>query len=74
VLIHEPDREDYARRYKIDVSSDGGQWQTVFEGRGELGRSGAGFNPVRARFVRITAISERDTQHWWSIYRLKISG
>ncbi|HWO02325.1 MAG TPA: discoidin domain-containing protein [Blastocatellia bacterium] len=74
VLFHEPDREDYPRRYKIDVSSDGGQWQTVFEGRGEPGRSGATFNPVRARFVRITAIAERDTQHWWSIYRLKISG
>ncbi|MEK6285803.1 MAG: discoidin domain-containing protein, partial [Acidobacteriota bacterium] len=74
VLIHEPDGEDFARRYKIDVSSDGGQWLTVFEGRGEPGRSGASFNPVRARFVRITAISERDTQHWWSIYRLKISG
>jgi hypothetical protein len=74
VLIHEPDREDYPRRYKIDVSSDGGQWQTVFEGRGEPGRSGASFDPARARFVRITAISERDAQHWWSIYRLKISG
>ena len=74
VLIHEPDREDYPRRYKIDVSSDGGQWQTVFEGRGEPGRSAASFDPVRARFVRITAISERDAQHWWSIYRLKISG
>ena len=74
VLIHEPDREDYARRYKIDVSSDSRQWQTVFEGRGEPGRSGVSFSPVRARFVRITAIAERDTQHWWSIYRLKISG
>jgi hypothetical protein len=46
----------------------------VFEGRGEPGRSGASFNPIRARFVRITAISERDAQHWWSIYRLRISG
>jgi hypothetical protein len=74
LLIHEPDREDYPRRYKIDVSSDGGQWQTVFEGRGEPGRSAASFNPVRARFVRITAVTERDAQHWWSVYRLKISG
>lgn len=74
VLFHEPDREDYPGRYRIDVSSDARQWQTVFEGRGELSRSGASFNPVRARFVRITAISERDSQHWWSIYRLKISG
>lgn len=74
VLFHEPDREDYPGRYRIDVSSDARQWQTVFEGRGELSRSGASFNPVRARFVRITAIAGRDSQHWWSIYRLKISG
>ena len=74
VLVHEPDRDDYPRRYKIEVSSDRGQWQTVFEGRGEPGRSTASFNPVRARFVRITATADRDAQHWWSIYRLKISG
>jgi len=74
VLVHEPDREDYARRYKIEVSSDRGQWRTVFDGRGEPGRSTASFEPVRARFVRITAIAERDAQHWWSIYRLRISG
>jgi hypothetical protein len=74
VMVHEPDRDDHPRRYKIDVSSDGGQWQTVFEGRGEPGRSSATFNPVRARYVRITAVAERDTQHWWSIYRLRISG
>jgi hypothetical protein len=74
VLVHEPDREDYPRRYKIEVSSDGAQWQAVFEGRGEPARSTATFNPVRTRFVRITAISERDAQHFWSIYRLKIAG
>jgi hypothetical protein len=73
-LVHEPDRQDYPRRYKIEVSSDGRQWQPVFEGRGEPGRSTATFNPVRTRFVRITAVSERDAQHFWSIYRLKISG
>jgi hypothetical protein len=74
VMVHEPDREDFARRYKIELSLDGRQWQPVFEGRGEPGRSVASFNPVRSRFVRITALAERDTQHWWSIYRLKISG
>jgi F5/8 type C domain-containing protein len=73
VLIHDPDREDYARRYRIEASSDGRQWQSVFEGRGEPGRSVASFTPVRVRFVRITALAERDNQHWWSIYRLKIS-
>ncbi len=74
VLVHDPDREDYPRRFKIEISSDGRQWNNVFEGRGEPDRSVAVFDPVRARFVRITAISERDAQHWWSIYRLRISG
>jgi F5/8 type C domain-containing protein len=74
VQVHEPDHEDFPRRYKIEVSLDGRQWQPVFEGRGEPGRSSATFNPVRARFVRITAMAERDNQHWWSIYRLRISG
>jgi hypothetical protein len=74
ILVHEPDREDFARRYKVEVSLDGRQWQPVFDGRGEPGRSVASFNPVRARFVRITALAERDTQHWWSIYRLRVLG
>ena len=74
VLVHEPDVEDYARRYKIEVSTNGEQWITVFEGRGEPARSGTQFNPVRARFVRITALAERDTHHFWSIYRLRILG
>jgi len=74
VMVHDPNREDFARRYKIEVSLDGRQWQPVFDGRGELGRSVASFNAVRARFVRITALAGRDNQHWWSINRLMISG
>ena len=74
VQVHEPDREDFPRRYKVEVSLDGRQWQPVFEGRGEPGRSVATFNPVRARFVRITALTDREIQRWWSIYRLRITG
>ena len=74
VQVHEPDREDFPRRYKVEVSLDGRQWQPVFEGRGEVGRSVATFNPVRARFVRITALTDREIQRWWSIYRLRITG
>jgi hypothetical protein len=74
VQIHEPDREEFPRRYKIEVSLDGRQWQPVFEGRGEPGRSVATFNPVRARFVRITALADRDIKRWWSVYKLRITG
>jgi hypothetical protein len=74
VQVHDPSNEDYPRRYRIEVSQDGRRWETVFEGRGEEGRSRATFNPVRARFVRITAINPRETQRWWSISRLRIAG
>ena len=74
VQVHEPDHQDFPRRYKVEVSLDGKQWQPVFEGRGEPGRSVAAFNAVRARFVRITALTDREIQRWWSIYRLRITG
>ena len=74
ILVHEPDAQDFARRYKVEVSLDGRQWQPVFDGRGEPGRSVASFNPVRARFIRITALAERDNQHWWSVHRLRVLG
>lgn len=74
VQVHEPDRADFPGRYRIEVSQDGNRWQTVFEGEGERNRSGASFTPVRARYVRITALANRDLQHPWSIYKLKIKG
>jgi len=74
VQVHNPDERDFPGRYKIEVSSDGRTWRTVWQGQGERGRSGASFTPVRARFVRITAVSNHDLQHWWSIYKLRIRG
>jgi hypothetical protein len=74
VQVHEPERADFPGRYRIEVSQDGKRWQTVFEGEGERNRSGASFTPVRARYVRITAVANRDLQHPWSIYKLKIRG
>lgn len=74
VQVHEPERADYPGRYRLEVSQDGNRWQTVFEGEGERNRSGASFTPVRARYIRITAIANRDLQHPWSIYKLRIKG
>ena len=74
VQLHDPDREDYAGRYRVEASDDGRRWQTVFEGRGEPSRSSASFTPVRTRYIRITATANRDTRHWWSLYRLRIRG
>ncbi len=74
VQVHDPDINDYPGRYRVEVSLDRERWQRVFEGQGERLRSGATFTPVRARFIRITAVSNRDTQHSWSIFRLKVIG
>ena len=74
VQLHDPDREDYPGRYRIEASEDGRRWQTVFEGRGEPSRSTASFTPMRTRFIRITATGNHDTRHWWSVYRLRIRG
>ena len=74
VQIHNPYQSDFPGRYRVEVSTDGGNWQNVYEGTGAEGRSVAEFRTVRARYVRITATEPRDNRNWWSIYRLKIRG
>jgi len=74
VQIHEPDAREFPGRYRIEVSTDGNRWQTVFEGAGERGRSVATFTPVRARFVRITATANHSARQPWTLYKLKIRG
>jgi hypothetical protein len=73
VQEHTPDR-DFPGRYRIEVSEDGRQWKTVWEGEGRSGRSVATFEPVRARYVRITGTGERGSRSEWTISSLKISG
>lgn len=72
--IHDPYDEDFSRRYRVEVSEDGRNWRGVWEGAGGNNRSRAVFSPARARFVRITALASRNTQHWWSISKVKVSG
>jgi len=74
VQIHAPDEEEYAGRYRLEVSEDGRNWKTVWEGRGERGRSNASFEAIRTRYVRITATANRDSRHAWSISRLRVIG
>ena len=72
VQVHDPEARDFPGRYRVEVSSDGNRWQTVFEGAGERGRSVATFTPVRTRFVRVTATANLNRP--WSIFKLKIRG
>ncbi|MFL6215518.1 MAG: discoidin domain-containing protein [Blastocatellia bacterium] len=74
IQVHEPEAREHPGRYRVEVSSDGERWQTVFEGAGERGRSVATFTPVRARFIRITATANVNLRAAWSLYKLKIRG
>jgi hypothetical protein len=74
VQIHAPNDEEFAGRYRLEVSEDGRRWRQVWEGRGEQGRSNASFEATRARYVRITATANRDSRHVWSIARLRLIG
>ena len=73
-LIHDPDDRDFAARYKIEVSEDGTRWQQAWEGEGQNGRSRATFEPVRTRFIRITATDDRNNRRPWTISKIRIGG
>lgn len=73
VQIHGRWPDDYPAEYKVEVSrrNDEGEFREVWRGRGEPERSVAEFAPVNARYVRITALRNRDAYHWWSIAELR---
>jgi len=72
--VHAPNAKDYPGRYIVEVSQDGRRWQKVWQGDGADDRSRANFDPVRARYVRITATDTGNERRWWSISTLKVSG
>ncbi|HEY1051140.1 MAG TPA: discoidin domain-containing protein, partial [Prosthecobacter sp.] len=56
VIDSQGNYQDYARKYKIEVSADGKGWTTAAEGNGSA-LVEAGFSkPQRGRFVRITQL------------------
>jgi hypothetical protein len=73
VQVHNPDEADFPARYKVEVSDDGNRWRQVWEGAGQSGRSRANFDPVRARFVRVTATEDRNRRPW-SVATIRVSG
>ncbi|WP_447008319.1 penicillin acylase family protein [Saccharothrix isguenensis] len=62
----------YARAYRIELSTDGSTWRTVYTTSvGDGGRDLASFTPGAARFVRMTGI-QRGTGYGYSIYELEV--
>lgn len=65
-------QEAHAKAYRIEVSTDGESWQTVWstdEGRGGL--ETAQFTPTAARYVRIHG-EQRGTKWGYSLFDVKV--
>jgi hypothetical protein len=73
VQIHNPWGDDFPGQYKIEVSRrrDEDAFREVWRGAGEQGRSGVTFNPVTTRYVRITALRNKNRTNWWSISEIR---
>lgn len=65
-------RADYPRAYRIEVSLDGRNWETVAYREGDMEQyAGARFAPVGARFIQITQTGS-DPVDWWSIHEIYV--
>ncbi|ONI86359.1 penicillin acylase [Saccharothrix sp. ALI-22-I] len=62
----------YAKGYRIELSTDGAAWRTVYTtSLGDGGQDVASFPPGAARFVRMTG-TQRATTYGYSIYELEV--
>jgi hypothetical protein len=73
IQVHGSRPEDYPGEYKIEVSRERNEnrFREVFRGKGQVNRSVARFEPVVTRYIKITALSARNTRNWWSIDELR---
>jgi hypothetical protein len=63
----------FPRGYKVEVSADGSSWTVVAEGKGNGFTTISTFQPVQARRVRITLMTDAETDApAWSIQNLRI--
>jgi beta-glucosidase len=61
---------DYARGYRVDVSTDNATWRTVGTGTGTAALVTAAIGSQTARYVRITQTGSATS--WWSIAELNL--
>jgi F5/8 type C domain-containing protein len=67
-----PTGPGFPRAFRVEVSSDGHTWQRVAEGTGTGPATNVTFNPVSAKFVRITLTTGVESGPPWSIQSLKL--
>ncbi|MFG2822244.1 discoidin domain-containing protein [Kitasatospora sp. NPDC048365] len=64
----------YAKGYRIEVSTDGSNWRTVWSvDSGNGGLDTARFDPANARWVRVHGV-QRGTQWGYSLYEVGVYG
>ena len=61
----------FAKTYEIEVSVDAKDWRKVFAGEGRQGETLAGFEPVSARYIRVTG-TKPATGYGYSIWELEV--
>ena len=70
---HGPWSNDYPGTYRVDVGlSANGPWLRGFEGPGKRGESRSLFEPIRGRFIRITATGTHNLGKDWSLAEFRV--
>ena len=62
----------FPRGFRVEISADGNSWQQVGDGAGTGPTTTVTFNPVSAKFVRITLTTGVENGPPWSIQSLKL--
>jgi mono/diheme cytochrome c family protein len=67
-----PTGPGFPRGFRVEVSMDGNAWQRATEGAGTGPTTTVTFNPVSAKFLRITLTTGVENGPPWSVQSLKI--
>jgi mono/diheme cytochrome c family protein len=70
--VSTPGGPGFPRGYKVEASLDGTSWQAVAEGAGNGSSTTIPFQPVQAKFVRISLTASVETAPAWSIQGLRM--
>jgi mono/diheme cytochrome c family protein len=62
----------YPRAFKVEVSSDGSTWTVANEGNSGGLTTTSTFEPVQARFVRVSLTADANDAPAWSIQNLRV--
>ncbi|HMB62845.1 MAG TPA: discoidin domain-containing protein, partial [Eudoraea sp.] len=71
-----PPLQTYPRSYRLDASLDGVQWNTLAEGSGSAADVIISFDPVEAKFLKITLRNDvnEGEEIPWTMRRLTVYG